>query len=398
MTGPMDSAPVIFAVDDASTLGGVQRVVYELIDGLADRGVASGLLTLARAQQPSALRSRYPAPSLTLQPRPLALRYPPLTGWRRTKLRLTGSGAELRAFDDGVRRLRPLVEGSAAIFVAMQLGVAAHLVRAGVPADRLIMQYHDSFDAASRWDLAPLRSVARAAGTMLCLTADDAARFRAAGIPGMAYQPNPVDVDRLSAPEGAFAREPVIVAAGRFEEQKSYDLLLDAWSRIGVDHPDWRLEIYGDGSQRARLQDRARRIDRARILPFTDDIQRRFHTAGLHALSSRHEGMPMVLTEAMCARLPTVATDCSAGVRDLVRPDHTGLLVPIGDAAALARGLDRLIRDDALRARLGDGAHRHIRRYDISRVIDQWAARLRRPATATPTATPTPVRRSVPGA
>lgn len=112
MTGPMDSAPVIFAVDDASTLGGVQRVVYELIDGLADRGVASGLLTLARAQQPSALRSRYPAPSLTLQPRPLALRYPPLTGWRRTKLRLTGSGAELRAFDDGVRRLRPLVEGS----------------------------------------------------------------------------------------------------------------------------------------------------------------------------------------------------------------------------------------------------------------------------------------------
>lgn len=394
MTRLADSSPVIFAVDDASTLGGVQRVVYELIDGLADRGASPGLLTLARRQYPSALRSRYPAPSLTLQPRPIRLRYPPLTGWRRLKLRLRGASAELRAFDDGVRRLRPIVEESSAIFVAMQLAVAAQLVRAGVPADRLIFQYHDSFDAASRWDLAPLRSVARAAGTMLCLTADDAARFRAAGIARMSHQPNPVDVERLSAPEGTFVREPVIVAAGRFEEQKSYGLLLDAWSRICADHPGWRLEIYGDGSQRTELEDRARRIERARILPFTGDIQRRFHTAGLHALSSRHEGMPMVLTEAMCARLPTVATDCSAGVRDLVRPDRTGLLVPIGDAAALARGLDRLIRDDALRTRLGDGAHRHIRRYDVARVIDQWQERFGQP----PPMASASVRRPVRGA
>lgn len=370
-------SPVVFAVDDMSLMGGVQHVIYELADVLADRGARPGVISLFESQRTRVQRGRHPIGEFVVHGRPLNLLYSPVTPWTRAKLLARGKRAEVRAFDSGVSRLGRLVRNTSVIVVAMQLRIAEYLVAAGLSADRLIVQYHDCFGAAQRWDLARLRHLAPHVGRLLCLTGEDAERFRSAGLPHMGYQPNPVDVARL-ATEAPERRENVVVAAGRFEDQKAYEVLVDAWSRVSPDHPDWRLELYGSGSREESLCRQAAALRSISILAPTDRLQERLRTAAIHAMSSRHEGMPIVIAEAMCARTPTVATDCSAGVRELVRPGITGELAPIGDPAALARALARLISDPAKRDRQGENALAHIRRYDTPRIITQWHDHLAR--------------------
>ena len=168
---------------------------------------------------------------------------------------------------------------------------------------------------------------------------------------------------------------PVAVAAGALIRRKGFDLLIDAWRPVAAARPDWRLRIYGTGEERASLQSRIERAGLTGVVSlegFNRDMAARFDEASLFVLSSRREGMPMVLLEAMAAGLPVVAFDCPTGAAELLDGGRSGVLVPVGDSAALADGILRVITDPAEQRRLADAAEARARDFDVAVTAARW--------------------------
>lgn len=187
--------------------------------------------------------------------------------------------------------------------------------------------------------------------------------------------PNPVAAP-LAHPAVYDAEGPLrIVAVGRLTAQKGFDLLIDAFAPIARRHPRWSLDIWGHGDERASLADK---ISRAGM---TDRISLRgvsamqggwAEGASAFVLSSRYEGFPNVLGEAMACGLPVVAFDCPFGPGELVCDGEDGLLVPDQNVPALGEALDRLMGDTRLRQRLGERAAISMRRLNPDQIARQW--------------------------
>ena len=166
-----------------------------------------------------------------------------------------------------------------------------------------------------------------------------------------------------------------VVAAGRLTRQKGFDRLIPAWSEIARTHPDWRLEIYGSGREGGALQqlvDRHGLSGTVSLMGRTKRLGEAFANSSIFVLSSRREGLPMVILEAMSKGLPVVSFDCPTGPAEIIVNDHNGVLVPDGDIPALTAARRRLIEDDEGRARLGIGALETAARYDVQAIGQQW--------------------------
>ena len=189
--------------------------------------------------------------------------------------------------------------------------------------------------------------------------------------------PNPVvrPPARPPSPAAAHGGARTVVAMGRMTRQKGFDLLLEAFAARAADHPEWTLEIWGEGPQHGELEARAHAPDLAGRVRFpgrADDAYAVLAAADLYVLSSRYEGFPMVLCEAMASGLPVLSFDCRTGPREIVRDGVDGVLVPPGDVAALATQLGRLMADEGARAALARRAPDILERFGVSRVLSRW--------------------------
>lgn len=190
-----------------------------------------------------------------------------------------------------------------------------------------------------------LRLTYRHAARIVALTPDAAEHLAAVARVASAtitVIPNPVPAPVITTQP----RDPrVIVACGRLEPQKDFLTLIDAFSRVAQQCPA-RLVILGEGAQRPELEARVVALglqDRVELPGYCSSPLEVFGRSGLFVLSSRWEGFPNVLGEALAAGCRVVATDASAAVRSLLDDGRLGCIVPPGDAAALA---------DAMRAAL----------------------------------------------
>lgn len=167
----------------------------------------------------------------------------------------------------------------------------------------------------------------------------------------------------------------LLVAAGRLRPEKGFDLLLEAFATVAAGHPDWHLWIFGNGPERDHLAAQVRHLGltgRAHLKGVTRHLDRQLAAASGFVLSSRHEGQPMVLLEAMAAGLPVVAFDCAAGPAEVVVHGRNGLLVPAADVPALATAVADLIKDPDRRRAMGAAAREDARRYSVPAVRRQW--------------------------
>ena len=168
---------------------------------------------------------------------------------------------------------------------------------------------------------------------------------------------------------------PVVVSLGRLTRQKGYDRLLPLWKRIAAERPDWRLEIYGAGDQAERLRRMVDELgigDSARLRGRTGRPFARMAEASVFVMTSRKEGLPMVLLEAMGIGLPVVAYDCPTGPREVIADGVDGYVVPDGDEDALAARLLQLMDDPELRRRLGAAGRAKAAEYDTNRLAERW--------------------------
>ncbi|HEX5818287.1 MAG TPA: glycosyltransferase family 4 protein [Gemmatimonadales bacterium] len=166
-----------------------------------------------------------------------------------------------------------------------------------------------------------------------------------------------------------------LLAVGRLEGQKRFGLLIALFARLAPRFPEWELVIVGDGPDRAVLERQvaeAGLIGRIMLPGHVGNMADWYACADLFVLSSKFEGFPNVLAEAMAHGLPVVSSDCDTGPRDIVRHEVDGLLVPTDDEEALAAALARLMGDADARSRFAMRAVEVRERFAMSRIAAQW--------------------------
>jgi glycosyltransferase involved in cell wall biosynthesis len=166
-----------------------------------------------------------------------------------------------------------------------------------------------------------------------------------------------------------------VLAAGRLMRQKDFGRLIRSFSIVAAKHPDWQLRICGGGPRRQGLEKLIGELGLEQKVVLTGPVRNlgeEMANAAMYAMSSRREGFPMVLLEAMSKGLPVVSFDCPTGPREIIRDRENGLLVPHQDVEALAAGMIEMIEDDDLRRRCGAGAMATAERYSIDVIGARW--------------------------
>ena len=370
------SAPITFLMYDVSGRGGVARSVVNLANRLADHRDVR-VVSLHRRSA----RSTYeldPRVSLEVLVDEAALT--PLDRMRRrrpTALRpLPAEKHMTRLTDRVLRRRLTSLEPGMLISTRPSLHLAA--VRWAAPGVRLVGQDHKNFSTRFSGPRQPdvLREAVPRLDAYVVLTHADAEDYRHE-LPGLTTR---VEVIRNALP-WAPAETPaplaskVVIAAGRLAREKGFGRMLEAFAPVARDHPDWQLHIYGEGTQRGVLTDKVRRLgldDQVRLPGYADDFRGVLGGAAAYAMTSRAEGFPMVLIEALSVGLPLVAMDCPRGPGEIVRDGKNGFLVDDCDIAGFGDALRALVEDDELRRDYGRQALEDSHRYTADAVLADW--------------------------
>ncbi len=189
--------------------------------------------------------------------------------------------------------------------------------------------------------------------------------------------PNPVPVAaRLANAAGGANEVRQLLCVGRLSYQKNQSVLIDAFSQLAGQYPQWRLMFVGAGEDEQRLKKLAAKLGLSERIKFTgavSDVESQYFNSHLFCLPSRWEGFPNAMAEAMAHGLPAVGFSDCAGMAQLIDDGVTGCLVTgNGSADKLANVLRSLMNDDEGRARMGQAAVVAMTRYLPVTVFDRW--------------------------
>lgn len=307
---------------------------------------------------------------------------------RREVLHTAGEGGGLRGIWSNVQRVRALRRVIKVFRPDIVLGmmttasVLSVLASTGL-ACRVIATEHThppSQTLSGFWQRLRRLTYPRAA-RVVALTRGTA-QWIEQHVPGsrLAVIPNPV---HWPLPKGEPVLAPAsndgrrrLLAVGRLHADKGFDLLLQAYARLALSHPDWDLVILGEGGERRALQAQVREAglqDRVSLPGRAGNVGDWYQSADLYVLTSRFEGLSNTLLESMASGLAAVAFDCDTGPREIVREGVDGVLVrPNGDVDALCRELGAVMGDEAARLRMAEAATAVRERFSAERVLGLW--------------------------
>jgi len=262
---------------------------------------------------------------------------------------------------------------------------------AGVPV--LIQVEHNSRERYMPWSLRESRRLAEQSAALVGVSEGVRQSLLAQGLPAdkTLAIPNGVDLSRFAAPAGE--REAGLVMSARFARQKDHATLIEAMAKLATQGLRPRLQLAGTGPLLSRMKAKVAKLglgEQVSFLGHHADMPGLLRSQALYVLSTHYEGMPLALVEAMAAGCACVASDV-IGVSGVIEEGVTGLLVPEGDAQALAHAIAQLLRDPALAVRLGAAAReRALAEHGLALMRERYEALIMRCATTAGLATNVP--------
>lgn len=151
-------------------------------------------------------------------------------------------------------------------------------------------------------------------------------------------------------------QEKCMIAVGRLDQEKNFDQMIEAWSSVHKKYPEWKLNIWGEGYYRETLQeiiDAKGLTGIVNLCGNNNNLQEQYLKSSGCIMTSRYEGLPMVLLEAASCGLPLIAYDFKCGPKDIIENGTNGYIVKHGDVLGLADAISKIIGDDELRLSMG---------------------------------------------
>lgn len=259
------------------------------------------------------------------------------------------------------------------VVIVSQVWAMEWVTEADTRGLRVIGMSHESYDYSRashryRW----IKNHYAQLDRWLVLTEEDADIWAGDGMNNVGFMPNALAaLPELPSPR----REKSVASVGRLTDQKGIDMLLDTWALVAPQRPGWRLDIHGTGEDEAQLRAQCTRLGLDGSVGWrgrTDDVPGALAASSVFVQSSRGEGFPLALMEAMASGLPCAAFDCAPGVREIVRDGEDGLLAPAGDIGALADRLLRLTGNPRMRDAMGDRARTNVQRFSEAEIMRRW--------------------------
>lgn len=342
------------------TAGGAERVLTTLANAWSARGWDVDLVTTHDAGRPPHYRL---APAIRLRSVD-----PGISGPLKQP-------AIVRALGTSIRNAKPDAVISFLNYTnILTLAACRGLRRPVIVSERLDPRV---VDIGPVWSLLR-RTTYRSCALLIAQTPAAAALYEHLAPGRVRVIPNPVlrpAAPPSSPPAAAGEHRPTILAVGRLHPQKGFDLALQAMHLLDGVAPEWRLVILGEGPARRELEtlrDELGLADRVFLPGQVPDPWPLLQQSEIFLMSSRSEGFPNALCEAMAAGMAVVSTDCPSGPSDIITPEVDGLLVPSGQPPAMAAALTRLMASSELRARLAAAAPLVLERYALDAVLAAW--------------------------
>ena len=341
----MNVACIIHSLDG----GGAERVMAGLCTRLSARGHQVTLITLDNGQ-----RNRHEVDA-SVQRVPLDVMGEPQTlldrGWMASK--------RIRKLRDAIRVAAPQV----VLSFCDRTNVTVLLATRNLAIPVVVSERSDPDQQSMGrvWELLRRWAYPRATA-IAALTETSARSLRAFGRP-VKVIPSAIELPPDQSCFGADREQAIanqrVLSVGRLEHEKGHDRLIEAFSNLVTTHPAetdrWSLRILGEGSQRQSLQaqiDRSRLDARIELAGWVSPTWDELSAATMFALTSRYEGFPSALLEAMAAGVPSLSVDCESGPRAILSQPDLGLLVP-NSQKGIEAGLLEMITNQERRERLG---------------------------------------------
>lgn len=367
---------IVYLIAGTYRAAGMERVLADKANWLAAQGHTVHILTTDQMGRPSAFAMD---PSIQMQD--LGINYEENNGGSFLSKVLRYPGKQIR---HRKRLTQALKEIRADIVVSMFCNDVSFLPKIK-DGSRKVLEVHFSrfkrlqygrkglWALADRWRSRTDLKHVQAFDKFVVLTEEDKGYW--GDLPNIVVIPNSVSM-QAEAPAPLTGK--TVIAVGRYSYQKALDRLVDAWKivqdRLGSGS-GWRLRLVGDGETRSELETQIARLglqDSVVLGKVESDMASVYKNASILALSSRYEGLPMVLLEAETFGVPCVSFACQCGPKDVIRDSENGLLVPEGDVPGLAEALLKLIQDPAMLVRLGAAAYADAVRWRPEHIMQQW--------------------------
>lgn len=369
---------VVYVIDSLASKGGAERIISEKMSYLADNFGYD--VTVVTCYQPASLPNVYPISGNVKQ---INLCIPYYSQYRvgypkRLFIKWSYYRRLRRQLKEIVEKVDPDILVGVSYFKADVLCKikckAAKVIEAHEPRlFSLELDGNDSSPFLRAWvrinGKRYFRNVEKYSDVVVTLTQGDAKLWKNARrveiIPNFSAMP----ISRLS-----LCTEKRVIAVGRLEWPKGYDLLFEAWKEIEMKYPDWKLDIFGSGRLEKTLKKQltSSGMKTVTIIPFTPNISEEYAKSSLCVLSSRFEGFSLVLLEAMRHGVPGVSFDCPFGPSEVLEDGKCGFIVPGEDVTALANKLCVLIEDEPLRKQFSTAALERAKIFDVDKIMLRW--------------------------
>lgn len=370
------SRDIFLVCNSVNELGGVTRWTHQMARLFTELGHRVHVIGITEPRVPQDLGDDLPYPTITLYGV-----HPPKGGSghglrskldvaerRRLKAREAGMREQAKKLSAMFRNARP-----GAVVIVTQVWAMEWVARADTAGATVVGMSHESFATCRRSSrFRRVQRFYRNVDRMLVLTREDADLWIRQGMDNTGFIPNPVP---FLPGEPSPRTEKAVISIGRLHDEKGVDMLLETWYEVAPLHPDWTLRIYGSGEDEEILRKQCTSLGLDGSVEWmgpTGDVAGALRHASVFVLSSRGEGFPLGLLEAMVTAVPCAAFDCAPGVHEIVHDGEDGLLAPPGNTSELARCLDRLMSGRALRDRMGEAARVNVQRYSPGEIVRRW--------------------------